>query len=84
MSLALICLQDTKWLKYTYKYARRIIRTSKVSSTLLNIVLDVQDVSNGVYILSFYDTDGNIENSKSNKIVNTKKLYCQSLLSEHN
>jgi hypothetical protein len=38
----------------------RRIRTSKVSSTLLNIVLDVQNVSNGVYILSFYDTDGNI------------------------
>jgi hypothetical protein len=48
----------------------RRIRTW-VSSTLLNIVLDVQNVSNGVYILSFYDTDGNIvENSKvKNKIL---------------
>jgi hypothetical protein len=38
----------------------RRIRTSKVSSQLLNIVLDVQNVSNGIYILSFYDADGNI------------------------
>jgi hypothetical protein len=27
---------------------------------LLNIVLDVQNVSSGVYILSFYDINGNI------------------------
>jgi hypothetical protein len=46
--------------KIVLKYAGRIIRTSKLVLHLLNIVLDVQDVSNGVYILSFYDTDGNI------------------------
>jgi hypothetical protein len=38
----------------------RKIRTSIVSSELLNIVLDVQNVSSGVYILSFYDVNGNI------------------------
>jgi hypothetical protein len=38
----------------------RKIRTSIVSSELLNIVLDVQNVSSGVYILSFYDINGNI------------------------
>jgi hypothetical protein len=60
----------------------RRIRTW-VSSTLLNIVLDVQDVSNGVYILSFYDTDGNIvENSKVKKNTNqnyTVRAYSDSI-----